>query len=513
MKFFFALVVALLLTPAHAQVLVPQGNIGITALTGDVTASGPGSAAASLAWISRSAGQTFNIGAGGTYGTFLPVVAATLSTDQGQASGGTKLLAFAATTGAVVGQTVTGTNVTPGTQVASIVSNAQVSRAATGTTTSSGTLVDFSSTTGFAVGQQCTDTTAPTSIGAGNVILSIQAGVSITLTSNLVGTVTSGDTIVCDPVVTLTQASTGTIAAAASIQFVTNNTSFNASSSVYSEGDLSVVGNINTAALGTAALPAITLGSVPTGFYAIGTTALGISVNGSDVLDYGQSNSTTWTFKQGVNFGNQSLANIFKITYATGGGTLATPNVTTTTASNIILAPGTATTGTAGSVDITAGAASGSAGVGGSVVVTMGTATGGGGAVAGTLQFVNLGSAALGTAYLCWNVTGNIVSEDTTCTASARDAKNPLNTISGREALLAVSQLPDGVPVWTYKDDEVERVHAGLYADDIAPLMAHCGLYEHGKLHGYEDHCVIGFALAALRELTNEFSEYRRGHP
>lgn len=45
------------------------GGLGITALTGDVMASGPGSATASLAWISRSAAQTLNIGAGGTLGS------------------------------------------------------------------------------------------------------------------------------------------------------------------------------------------------------------------------------------------------------------------------------------------------------------------------------------------------------------------------------------------------------------------------------------------------------------
>jgi hypothetical protein len=177
-----------------------------------------------------------------------PVPAATLTTDQGQASGGSTLLAFAATTGAAVGQQVTGTSIPNGDQVSSIVSTAQVVRAATGTTTSSGALVDFSSTTGFAVGQQCTDTTAPSAIGAGNVILSIQSNVSITMTSNLVGTVTSGDSITCDPVVTLTIASTGTIAAAASIKFIANPQALSSSSAFYDLGDASIFGNLNIGA-------------------------------------------------------------------------------------------------------------------------------------------------------------------------------------------------------------------------------------------------------------------------
>ena len=148
----------------------------------------------------------------------------TNTTSQSQASGGTTLLSFVTTSGMSANQVVAGTNITAGTTVASIVSTAEVIQAANGSFSSGQKVIPMAVTTGYAAGQQCVDTTTA-AIGAGNVIASIQAGVSITLTANtLTNSSGAADSITCDPVVTLSAASTGTIASGATISFYANAT-------------------------------------------------------------------------------------------------------------------------------------------------------------------------------------------------------------------------------------------------------------------------------------------------
>ena len=174
-------------------------------------------------------------------------VASTVSTtDLAQASGGTTLLAFAATTGMSNGMTVTGTSVPLGDTIASIVSTAQVSFATTSSSASGQAVISVTSTPAVATGQQCVDTTAGHTayIGAGNVIASVSAGTSVTLTSNIVTTIPSGDTIKCDPVVTLATTTSAAVAAAAVLQVTTNNTALSALSSFVDHGDASVFGNM-----------------------------------------------------------------------------------------------------------------------------------------------------------------------------------------------------------------------------------------------------------------------------
>ena len=162
----------------------------------------------------------------------------------------------------------------------------------------------------------------------------------------------------------------------------------------------------------------------------------------------------------------------------------------------------------AGSVNITAGNGTGTgASNGGSVVIKAGTSTNGTG---GTIQLVNLGSAALGTAFLCWNSSGNIVSQDSTCVTSAKETKNQRQIVSSADALSAIVALPDGVPTWDYKSDKQHIVHGGLYADDVEKMDRRCAVYEKGKLRSYEDRCVIGYLAAALKQQQREIEDLKR---
>lgn len=233
--------------------------------------------------------------------TVTPTAAATVSTDQSQASGGSTLLPFASTSGISVGQIVKGTSIPLGTQVSSIVSTAQATRAANGSFSSGQKVIPMSVTTAFAVGQQCTDTTSPTSIGAGNVIASIQAATSITLTSNVaVNSSGAADSITCDPVVTLTKTSTATISSGASINFYAAQTTVSTASAIFSNAGASLAGNLNVGGVsflgqaisGSASAPGVALFSSNQGFFQSGGT-LGLASSGQNGLAilFGASNN------------------------------------------------------------------------------------------------------------------------------------------------------------------------------------------------------------------------------
>lgn len=181
-------------------------------------------------------------------------------------SGGTTLLPFSNVAGIAVGQLVSGPNVPVGATVASLTNVSPITRAATGTTLSGQATIAFSNTASLSAGMQCTDTTAPASIGAGNVILSVQANVTITMTSNLVGNVTSGDSITCDPVVTLSAATAFANAAGAPINFYTNRIAVSSASTLYNPGDSTLMGNINSnGALNLTAAAATVAGGISYG--------------------------------------------------------------------------------------------------------------------------------------------------------------------------------------------------------------------------------------------------------
>lgn len=137
--------------------------------------------------------------------------ASVVNTSQAQ-SGSTNLLAVASTASISVGQTVTGANIPAGDQVVAVVKELEYTSTANGVSASGQNLLNVISFTGVAKGMQCTDVTTPGAIGAGNIVTNVSTVLPavITLTSNLLAPTVNGDTIVCDPVVTLATATTGT---------------------------------------------------------------------------------------------------------------------------------------------------------------------------------------------------------------------------------------------------------------------------------------------------------------
>jgi hypothetical protein len=212
--------------------------------------------------------------------TITPTPTVTLVTDQAQATGGSKILAFASVTGTGLTQIVSGTSVPLGDQVAGGVGTAQKTEAANGSFSSGQAVIPMATTTGFAVSQQCTDTTSPTTIGAGNVILSIQTNVSITMTSNVAAN--SGgaaDSITCDPTVTLAIATTAAIGSGASISFTANQTTVSAAAALVDTGAASIYGVLNVG--GALSLPA-------TASFTVGT----LNIAGSPFIQaYGTNNA------------------------------------------------------------------------------------------------------------------------------------------------------------------------------------------------------------------------------
>jgi hypothetical protein len=181
------------------------------------------------------------------FNNFTLAIPVPTSTDLAQASGGTTALAFATTSGMSAGQTMTGLDVPLGDTIASIVSTAQVTFATTGSSASGQTVISVTSSPAVAVGQQCVDTTTGHGayIGAGNLIASVSPGTSVTLTSNIVTTIPLGDTIKCDPVVTLVTATSAAVPAATPMFPTTNHVGLSAASGFVEQGDASIFGNLN----------------------------------------------------------------------------------------------------------------------------------------------------------------------------------------------------------------------------------------------------------------------------
>lgn len=131
-----------------------------------------------------------------------------------------------------------------------------------------------------------------------------------------------------------------------------------------------------------------------------------------------------------LNFGNNTAnaewtVNVFSSanTPANGFSILGTNVATTGIAGSFAIAPGTTATGTGGSINLTAGLATG-AGIGGSINLTLGTTSGG---TAGSLSIANLPqSAAAQSGTVCFNTSGNVVTYDATlgCLASLEELKD-----------------------------------------------------------------------------------------
>jgi hypothetical protein len=262
------------------------------------------------------------------------------------------------------------------------------------------------------------------------------------------------------------------------------------------------------------------------GFYSPASGKFGVSVAGAVVWDYAITTSARTTISSilvttgsiingGTTF--QCSANCSFTTTGIGNNTILSSSSTTNSASVglVQLTAGTATgsaSGSAGTIDITAGASTSSnaASNGGSVVITAGTSTNG---TAGTIQMVNLGTAATGTAYLCWNSSGNVVSEDTTCTVSAQYAKNLQTAVTPQQADVALDKLRIGAPVWDYKAQYGTGTHVGLIADDVERMDPRCAIYEKGKLKSYEDRCIIAYLVADRQEMKREIADLKLRMP
>lgn len=274
---------------------------------------------------------------------------------------------------------------------------------------------------------------------------------------------------------------------------------------------------------GSAAAPSLAVGASNTGFYQA-SGEFGITVGGTTKADFNITNSSAWTFggnsintvgmncesncfigvsSQPINIAIQPFSvstaaqNTGTVTIATGGNTA---NSASGTIGNLSLTTGgvtgTTTTESAGNMLITLGNVTGGTGSGGSLTVTLGTSSGGS---AGQLKFVNLTSGAVGTDYVCYNSSGNVISQDTTCTTSVKSTKNAISVVSPDDALTAFDRLPLGVPIWSYKEGN-PGVRGGLYADDVEKMAPECAVYEDGKLRSYDDRCVLGYLVAVVQE-------------
>lgn len=119
-------------------------------------------------------------------------------------------------------------------------------------------------------------------------------------------------------------------------------------------------------------------------------------------------------------------------------------------------------------------------------------------------------SAASGTNQVCTGSAGTAfttVASGTACASSAMRYKNPFGERLDPSRLAALD--PDA---WRYKDEERfgDRVHVGLYADDVQKMDPRCVVYQDGKLENYEDRCVIAYLVAATQAQQREIEGMRR---
>lgn len=255
-----ALLLCLAAVPAFAQTVGPPngggGSSGFPFTLGS-TSVNAGATVASLAGLTLTAAPQHVI---------IGTAAATPTTDQTQASGGSTLLPLPNTTGVVAGQVVSGTDIPAADQVASLTPTIMtgVSFVTTSSSPSGAKVINSTniSTATLASTMQCVDTTSghATYIGAGNVLTAVVNATSATLTSNIVTTIPIGDTISCEPVVTLTVATTTAVPVSTVVTFLPNAAALSASSALVDMADASVYGNLNVGGILNLGTPA-TVGS------------------------------------------------------------------------------------------------------------------------------------------------------------------------------------------------------------------------------------------------------------
>ncbi len=105
--------------------------------------------------------------------------------------------------------------------------------------------------------------------------------------------------------------------------------------------------------------------------------------------------------------------------------------------------------------------------------------------------------------------TGGIVTtvaSGTACASSAKPYKIALEDITAGNR---VSLLQPAV--FQYKDTERfgNRLHVGLYAEDVQQMDPRCVVYVDGKLENYEDRCVLAYGVAAIKQLKAELDDVK----
>ena len=98
------------------------------------------------------------------------------------------------------------------------------------------------------------------------------------------------------------------------------------------------------------------------------------------------------------------------------------------------------------------------------------------------------------------------------CTASAMRFKDmfPSQALN----LIGLDNLRTDVP-WKYKDDagfglDTNRVHVGLFADDVEKLDSRCVVYKDGQVSDYEDRCIIAYLVADRQKMKDEIEQLKR---
>ena len=545
-----ALVLAALIGPTHAQL-----NPGNSLVVGTVTLTG----GATNGLLYNNAGVLGNLATGNsgvliTSGAGVPSISTTLPTglaatslaltnpiitgqqttnltaaasaalDQTAATAAT-FLAFASTTGMVAGQQVSGTNIPAGDQVASIVSTAQVTLTANGISASGQKVLTTTATTGSAVGQLCVDTTTPTAIGTGNTIASIQAGTSITMTINLAASTANSDSIVCDPTVTLTNATTS--APTGTISFYANATTLSASSAVVNDGDMSNYGNLVEGGAITvvgSALPTQASGTLGIGGIAAKPT---MSANGEgDIYLTGSTGGLTFIGKGSTtdySFLNSAGS---QIAYLSTGSVIFDFQTLGIFGAALPL-PAAATMGISGEASVPTMSANGEAALfitsttggislmgkgstndftvynsSGSPVVTVPTGT-----ASPAFPGVTTGTNA---DFACLAAGGVMTLQTSACTISSLRFKPDWKRYRGN-VMEAIDRFDVGtfhIAGQEHNPDKANasRMQIGLNAENVAAIEPRCAIYEADGTtpKSYRQECVIAMLVAAVKTQQHE---------
>ncbi|HXJ94203.1 MAG TPA: hypothetical protein VMT20_15250 [Terriglobia bacterium] len=206
--------------------------------------------------ISASAGNPPVWSAAGVSGGFAPLngtAAGTLgftsatpyafTTSQAQSSATLNELAVANSTNLQAGQTVVGTGLPAATVISSIAGSGENVENANGSFLAGQPTIPLSNTVKLVTGMQCTDATNTSAVPAGSIITSLSPGVSITLSNNLTQNSSgASDSIICDPVLTLSNSATSPLSAGATLSIYDNATI--SSGNIGTTGTISIGGTV-----------------------------------------------------------------------------------------------------------------------------------------------------------------------------------------------------------------------------------------------------------------------------